>query len=214
MAERRSGVLTFGSFITDHNLAIEHYPPEDQTTFIARPPPRGRRAGLQHGGGPAPARSGDAGRVPWPPRRRRERQGGPRRARPPRHLAGRDDPHGQGAAGLRRGSWRRRRPGRRTFFFFRGNRRPCWTSTTSIPALHMRPNLPPGCAGASPAPGPAASGRRETAGRGSLPAPARSAFRTNMEMASLEGETSAPHRAAVPSTPRQHRHQRPRRRGG
>ena len=35
MAERRRGVLTFGSFITDHNLAIEHYPPEDQTTFIA-----------------------------------------------------------------------------------------------------------------------------------------------------------------------------------
>ena len=36
MAERRSGVLTFGSFITDHNLAIESYPPEDKTTFIAR----------------------------------------------------------------------------------------------------------------------------------------------------------------------------------
>ena len=35
MAERRSGVLTFGSFITDHNLAIESYPPEDRTTFIA-----------------------------------------------------------------------------------------------------------------------------------------------------------------------------------
>ena len=34
MPERRSGVLTFGSFITDHNLAIESYPPEDRTTFI------------------------------------------------------------------------------------------------------------------------------------------------------------------------------------
>ena len=37
MAERaaeRSGILTFGSFITDHNLAIESYPPEDQATFI------------------------------------------------------------------------------------------------------------------------------------------------------------------------------------
>ena len=33
MAER-SGVLTFGSFITDHNMAIERYPPEDQATFI------------------------------------------------------------------------------------------------------------------------------------------------------------------------------------
>ena len=36
MAEPRSGVLTFGSFITDHNLAIEAYPPEDRTTFITR----------------------------------------------------------------------------------------------------------------------------------------------------------------------------------
>ena len=36
MAESRSGVLTFGSFITDHNLAIESYPPEDKTTFIER----------------------------------------------------------------------------------------------------------------------------------------------------------------------------------
>ena len=34
MAEQRSGILTFGSFITDHNLAIESYPPEDQATFI------------------------------------------------------------------------------------------------------------------------------------------------------------------------------------
>ena len=33
MAER-SGILTFGSFITDHNLAIEFYPPEDKTTLI------------------------------------------------------------------------------------------------------------------------------------------------------------------------------------
>ena len=33
MAER-SGVLTFGSFITDHNMAIEFYPPEDKTTLI------------------------------------------------------------------------------------------------------------------------------------------------------------------------------------
>ncbi len=33
MAER-SGILTFGSFITDHNLAIESYPPEDMATFI------------------------------------------------------------------------------------------------------------------------------------------------------------------------------------
>ena len=30
----RSGVLTFGSFITDHNMAIEFYPPEDKTTRI------------------------------------------------------------------------------------------------------------------------------------------------------------------------------------
>ena len=35
MAEQRSGILTFGSFITDHNLAIESYPPEDQATFIS-----------------------------------------------------------------------------------------------------------------------------------------------------------------------------------
>ena len=33
MAER-SGILTFGSFITDHNMAIESYPPEDMATFI------------------------------------------------------------------------------------------------------------------------------------------------------------------------------------
>ena len=33
MAER-SGILTFGSFITDHNIAIESYPGEDETTFI------------------------------------------------------------------------------------------------------------------------------------------------------------------------------------
>ena len=33
MAER-SGILTFGSFITDHNTAIEFYPPEDKSTFV------------------------------------------------------------------------------------------------------------------------------------------------------------------------------------
>ena len=30
----RSGLLSFGSFITDHNLAIDAYPPEDRMTFI------------------------------------------------------------------------------------------------------------------------------------------------------------------------------------
>ena len=30
----RNGILTFGSFITDHNMAIEFYPPEDRTTLI------------------------------------------------------------------------------------------------------------------------------------------------------------------------------------
>jgi len=35
MTEQRSGILTFGSFITDHNLVIESYPPEDHATFIA-----------------------------------------------------------------------------------------------------------------------------------------------------------------------------------
>ena len=35
MTAERSGVLTFGSFITDHNLAIDAYPPEDRTAFIA-----------------------------------------------------------------------------------------------------------------------------------------------------------------------------------
>ena len=30
----RSGLLSFGSFITDHNMAIEFYPPEDKATFI------------------------------------------------------------------------------------------------------------------------------------------------------------------------------------
>ena len=33
MAER-SGILTFGSFITDRNMTIESYPAEDQATFI------------------------------------------------------------------------------------------------------------------------------------------------------------------------------------
>ena len=103
MAERRSGVLTFGSFITDHNLAIECYPPEDQTTFITCRRLAAGGPGYNIAGEPAPARSGHAGRVPRPPRRRRERQSGPRRARPTRHLAGRDDPHPRGAAGLRRG---------------------------------------------------------------------------------------------------------------
>ena len=31
---KRSGILTFGSFITDHNMAIESYPAEDMATFI------------------------------------------------------------------------------------------------------------------------------------------------------------------------------------
>ena len=31
---QRSGLLSFGSFITDHNLSIEFYPPEDKATFI------------------------------------------------------------------------------------------------------------------------------------------------------------------------------------
>ena len=32
--KERSGLLAFGSFITDHNLAIDAYPPEDRMTFI------------------------------------------------------------------------------------------------------------------------------------------------------------------------------------
>ena len=35
MAGRRSGVSTFGSFITDHNLAIDSYPPQGQVTYIS-----------------------------------------------------------------------------------------------------------------------------------------------------------------------------------
>ena len=123
MAERaaeRSGILTFGSFITDHNLAIESYPTEDQATFITSRQLAAGGPGLQHRGEPAPPRPFHAGRVPGPPRRRRERPGGPGGARPARDLAGRDDPP---RARRRRStcrSWPRRRNGRRTFFCFRG----------------------------------------------------------------------------------------------
>ena len=191
MAERaaeRSGILTFGSFITDHNLAIESYPSEDQATFITS-----RQLAA---GGPGYNIAANLRRLD--PSMRVECQG----------LLG-DDENGQVVleALARHGispdgmTLTREAPqiyvqvmaseanGRRTFFCFRGAPT-CWTNATSIRARQGAGSSMSG-AGAPPAPGPARSGRRQRLDAG--PRRARElGFRTNMEMASLEADVLRP----------------------
>ncbi len=189
MAERRSGVLTFGSFITDHNLAIESYPPEDQTTFIAR----------RHlaAGGPGYNIAANLRRLD--PAMRVECHG----------LLGDDENgkvvldalarHGISANGM---TLTREAPqvyvevmasqatGRRTFFFFRG-------TADLLDESHVDPSASRARIFHVGAPGlhPRLDRPHPDGGNGWTRVLARAralGFRTNMEMASLEGDTLRP----------------------
>ena len=185
----RSGVLTFGSFITDHNMAIEFYPPEDKTTRISS-----RRLAA---GGPGYNIAANLRRLD--PSMRVECQG----------LLGDDDNgqvvldalarHGISPEGM---TLTREAPqmyvlvmasqvnGRRTFFGFRGsaelldeshlNPDPsrCRIFHVGAPGLHPRLDHPDGSGG---------NGWTRVLAR------ARElGFRTNMEMASLDPEVLRP----------------------
>ena len=185
----RSGVLTFGSFITDHNLAIDAYPPEDQMTFI----------GSRHlaAGGPGYNIAADLRRLD--PAMRVECQG----------LIGDDENgrvvldalarHGIALEGM---TLTREAPqnyvevmasranGRRTFFFFRGSaellddthcdpsRSRCRIFHVGAPGLHPRLDRSDGSGG---------NGWTRVLAR------ARDlGFRTNMEMGSLDPDFMRP----------------------
>ncbi|MDE0410105.1 MAG: carbohydrate kinase family protein, partial [Alphaproteobacteria bacterium] len=189
MAERRSGVLTFGSFITDHNLAIENYPPEDQTTYITR----------RHlaAGGPGYNLAANLRRLD--PDMRVECHG----------LLGDDENgtvvldalarHGISVDGM---TLTREAPqvyvevmasqktGRRTFFFFRG-------TADLLDESHVDPGASRGRIFHLGAPGlhPRLDRPHPDGGNGWTRVLARAralGFRTNMEMASLEGDILRP----------------------
>ena len=155
----RSGILTFGSFITDHNLAIESYPAEDTATFIT--------SRQLSAGGPGYNIAANLRRLD--PAMRVECQG----------LLGDDENgrvvldalarHGISPDGmtLTRDApqiyvevMSSRATGRRTFFCFRGcadllDERHVESGRVAMPDLRRRR------AGAPPDPGPAPSGRRQ-----------------------------------------------------
>ena len=189
MAERRSGVLSFGSFITDHNLAIESYPAEDRTTFITS-----RRLAA---GGPGYNIAANLRRLD--PDMRVECHG----------LLG-DDENGQVVldALARHGIsldgmtltgeapqvyvevLASQTTGRRTFFFFRG-------SADLLDENHVDPGTSRGRIFHVGAPGlhPRLDRPHPEGGNGWTRVLARArelGFRTNMEMASLEGEILRP----------------------
>ena len=209
MAER-NGILTFGSFITDHNMAIEFYPPEDRTTLI-----KSRQLAA---GGPGYNIAANLRRLD--PSMRVECQG----------LLGDDDNgrvvldalerHGISQDGM---ILTREAPqiyvlvmasqvnGHRTFFGFRG-------SADLLDESHCDPSRSRGRIFHVGAPGlhPRLDESDSRGGNGWTRVLSRArelGFRTNMEMASLDPEVLRPIvRPCLPS-PRQHRHQRPRGRG-
>ena len=206
----RSGLLSFGSFITDHNMAIEFYPPEDKTTLI-----KSRRLAA---GGPGYNIAANLRRLD--PSMRVECQG----------LLG-DDENGQvvldalerhgisqdGMILTRKAPqiyvlvMASRMNGHRTFFCFRG-------SADLLDESHCDPSLSRGRifhVGAprpSPAPRRVRWTRRQRVDEGPRPG-ARARLPHEHGDGLLGPRGPATDRAPLPPSPRQYRHQRPRGRG-
>ena len=185
----RNGLLSFGSFITDHNMAVEFYPPEDKTTLI-----KSRRLAA---GGPGYNIAANLRRLD--PSMRVECQG----------LLG-DDENGRVVLdalerhGISQGGMilTRKAPqiyvlvmasqmnGHRTFFCFRG-------SADLLDESHCDPSLSRGRIFHVGAPGlhPRLDESDSRGGNGWTRVLARArelGFRTNMEMASLDPEVLRP----------------------
>ncbi len=198
----RSGVLTFGSFVTDHNVAIDAYPPEDRLAVISS-----RRTAA---GGPGYNLAAILRRLD--PATRVECQGLVGDDRNGRVVLDALAEHGIAPDGM---TLTREAPqtyvevmaseanGRRTFFFFPGcaellDETHCDPSRSHCRILHVgAPGLHPRLDRARPR-----AGEGEGAGNGWTRVLARArdlGMRTNMEMVSLDPEVLRP--IVVPCLP-------------